>query len=53
MLNVISGYAPLSGCQEEEKEKFISEMEEMIREIGKAQEIIIGADLNCLVGESN
>ncbi|KAK3517159.1 hypothetical protein QTP86_003882 [Hemibagrus guttatus] len=47
MLNVVSGYAPQVGCELEEKERFWSELDEVM------ESIPTGADFNGHVGEGN
>ncbi|KAK3566615.1 hypothetical protein QTP86_001540 [Hemibagrus guttatus] len=51
MLNVVSGYAPQVGCELEEKERFWSELDEVMESIPKGERVVIGADLNGHVGE--
>ncbi|KAK3542731.1 hypothetical protein QTP70_000088 [Hemibagrus guttatus] len=51
MLNVVSGYAPLVGCELEEKERFWSELDEVIESIPTGESVVIGADFNGHVGE--
>ncbi|KAK3543950.1 hypothetical protein QTP70_031858, partial [Hemibagrus guttatus] len=53
MLNVISGYAPQVGCELEEKERFWSELDEVIESIPMGERVVIGADFNGHVGEGN
>ena len=53
MLNVISAYAPQTGCDEEEKDKFWDEMDDVIISIPTEERVVIGADLNGHVGEDN
>ncbi|KAK3562881.1 hypothetical protein QTP86_011114 [Hemibagrus guttatus] len=53
MLNVVSGYAPQVGCELEEKERFWSDLDEVIESIPKGERVVIGADLNGHVGEGN
>ncbi|KAK3535500.1 hypothetical protein QTP70_016924 [Hemibagrus guttatus] len=53
MLNVVSGYAPQVGCKLEEKEKFWSELDEVIESIPTGERVVIGADFNGHVGEGN
>ncbi|KAK3527989.1 hypothetical protein QTP86_013101 [Hemibagrus guttatus] len=52
MLNV-SGYAPQVGCELEEKEKFWSELDEVMESIPTGERVVIGADFNGHVGEGN
>ncbi|MCI4382160.1 hypothetical protein PGIGA_G00260590 [Pangasianodon gigas] len=53
MLNVVSGYAPQVGCELEEKERFWSELDEVIESIPTGERVVIGADFNEHVGEGN
>ncbi|KAK3558361.1 hypothetical protein QTP86_017226, partial [Hemibagrus guttatus] len=53
MLNVVSGYAPQVGCELEEKERFWSELKEVIESIPTGERVVIGADFNGHVGEGN
>ncbi|MCJ8728839.1 hypothetical protein PDJAM_G00009160 [Pangasius djambal] len=53
MLNVVSGYAPQVGCELEEKERFWSELDEVIESIPMGERVVIGADFNGHVGEGN
>ncbi|KAK3565777.1 hypothetical protein QTP86_015040 [Hemibagrus guttatus] len=50
MLNVVSGYAPQVGCELEEKERFWSELDEVMESIPTGERVVIGADFN---GEGN
>ncbi|KAK3548736.1 hypothetical protein QTP70_018458, partial [Hemibagrus guttatus] len=51
MLNVVSGYAPQVGCELEEKERFWSELDEVMESIPMGERVVIGADFNGHVGE--
>ncbi|KAK3548079.1 hypothetical protein QTP70_004507 [Hemibagrus guttatus] len=53
MLNVVSGYAPQVGCELEEKERFWSELDEVMESIPTGERVVIGADFNEHVGEGN
>ncbi|KAK3542091.1 hypothetical protein QTP86_013424 [Hemibagrus guttatus] len=53
MLNVVSGYAPQVGCELEEKERFWSELNEVMESIPMGERVVIGADFNGHVGEGN
>ncbi|KAK2917518.1 hypothetical protein Q8A73_004265 [Channa argus] len=53
MFNVVSGYAPQVGCELEEKEKFWSELDEVMQIIPRGERVVIGADFNGHVGEGN
>ena len=50
MLNIISAYAPQTGCSQEEKEHFYEEMESILRQIPGQEDMCIGADLNVHIG---
>ncbi|KAK3567560.1 hypothetical protein QTP86_020032, partial [Hemibagrus guttatus] len=53
MLNVVSGYAPQVGCELEEKDRFWSELDEVMESIPTGERVVIGADFNGHVGEGN
>ncbi|KAL1279411.1 hypothetical protein QQF64_026084 [Cirrhinus molitorella] len=53
MLNVVSGYAPQVGCELEEKERFWSELDEVIESVPTGERVVVGADFNGHVGEGN
>ncbi|KAK3537093.1 hypothetical protein QTP70_002104 [Hemibagrus guttatus] len=53
MLNVVSGYAPQVGCELEEKERFWSELDEVMESIPTGERVVIGADFNGHLGEGN
>ncbi|KAK3572394.1 hypothetical protein QTP86_032615, partial [Hemibagrus guttatus] len=53
MLNVVSGYNPQVGCELEEKERFWSELDEVMESIPTGERVVIGADFNGHVGEGN
>ncbi|KAK3542936.1 hypothetical protein QTP70_007285 [Hemibagrus guttatus] len=53
MLNVVSGYAPQVGCELEEKERFWSELDEVMESIPMGERVVIGTDFNGHVGEGN
>ncbi|KAK3535140.1 hypothetical protein QTP70_004796 [Hemibagrus guttatus] len=53
MLNVVSGYAPQVGCELEEKERFWSELDEVMESIPTGERVVIGVDFNGHVGEGN
>ncbi|KAK3552787.1 hypothetical protein QTP86_022599 [Hemibagrus guttatus] len=53
MLNVVSGYAPRVDCELEEKERFWSELDEVMESIPTGERVVIGADFNGHVGEGN
>ncbi|KAF7694127.1 hypothetical protein C0J45_16005 [Silurus meridionalis] len=53
LIYVISAYAPQVGCEIEEKEKFWSELDEVVDGVPKNKRLVIGADINGHVGEGN
>ncbi|KAF7696116.1 hypothetical protein HF521_006210 [Silurus meridionalis] len=53
MINVISAYAQQVGCEMEEKEKFWSELDEVVDGVPRKEQLVIGADFNRHVGEGN
>ncbi|KAK3555192.1 hypothetical protein QTP86_010486 [Hemibagrus guttatus] len=53
ILNVVSGYAPQVGCELEEKERFWSELDEVMESIPTGERVVIGVDFNGHVGEGN
>ncbi|KAK3541138.1 hypothetical protein QTP86_015722 [Hemibagrus guttatus] len=53
MLNVVSGYAPQVCCELEEKERFWSELDEVMESIPTGERVVIGVDFNGHVGEGN
>ncbi|KAK3566834.1 hypothetical protein QTP86_004561 [Hemibagrus guttatus] len=53
MLNVVSSYAPQIGCELEEKERFCTELDEVMESIPTGERVVIGADFNGHVGEGN
>ncbi|KAK3515161.1 hypothetical protein QTP70_008184 [Hemibagrus guttatus] len=53
MLNVVSGYAPQVGCELEEKERFWSELDEVMESIPTGERVVIGVDFNGHVDEGN
>uniref|UniRef100_A0A673K0B0 Craniofacial development protein 2-like n=1 Tax=Sinocyclocheilus rhinocerous TaxID=307959 RepID=A0A673K0B0_9TELE len=53
MLNVVSAYAPQVGCEQEEKDRFWSELEEVMQSVPRGERVVIGADFNGHVGEGN
>ncbi|KAF7706373.1 hypothetical protein C0J45_5915, partial [Silurus meridionalis] len=50
---VISAYAPQVGCEMEEKEKFWSELDEVVDGVPRNERLVNGADFNGHVGEGN
>ncbi|KAI5612991.1 hypothetical protein C0J50_4233, partial [Silurus asotus] len=53
MINVISAYAPQVGCEMEEKERFWSELDEVVDGVPRKECLVIGKDFNGHVGEGN
>ncbi|KAI5610689.1 hypothetical protein C0J50_11967, partial [Silurus asotus] len=53
MINVISAYAPQVGCEMEEKERFWSELDEVVDGVPRKEWLVIGADFNGHVGKEN
>ena len=51
IINIVSAYAPQQGSQEEEKEAYRELMWDYLSNIPDSEAVIIGADLNCHVGE--
>jgi exonuclease III len=52
-LNVVSAYAPQSGCDSSEKQQFWDDMEEVLQNIPGEETKMIGGDLNGHVGEQS
>ena len=50
LLNIISAYAPQTGCSQEERPHFYEEMESLLRQIPGQEDISIGAYLNGHIG---
>ena len=53
IIHVISAYAPQVGCNEDEKEAFWQELDELMRKIPDKERVYIGADMNGHVGKGN
>ena len=53
MMTVISVYAPHAGCLREEKDKFWTDLDEVVESIPKEEGLVIVADFNGHVGEGN
>ena len=53
LVNFMSGYAPQTGCDKEEKEKFWEEMFEELAMIPREEQVWIGGDFNGRVGGGN
>lgn len=51
--NIVSAYAPQTGCTAAEKETFWIELENLLKRIPKDEKVFIGADLNGHVGTQN
>ena len=47
MVNIVSTYAPQTGCPEEDKQQFFEELEELMKGIPREE---VGTDLNGYVG---
>ena len=53
MLNVVCAYAPQVGCEMEEKDRFWQDMDGIVENLPREEQVIIGADFNGHVGEGN
>ena len=53
LINIMSPYAPQTGCEDEDKIKFWEEMNEEIREIPETEKLWIGGDFNGHCGTNN
>ena len=53
IINIISAYAPQTGCSEDEKDKFWEELDEELRSIPSGEKIWIGGDFNRHCGSDN
>ena len=53
IINIASVYAPQTGCEEEEKDKFWNQLGDTIMAIPESEQLWIGGDLNGHVGEGN
>eukprot|EP00064_Thunnus_orientalis_P019496 superscaffoldBa00004900_g19616 len=53
MMNAVSAYAPQVGCEMEEKEEFLSELDEVVESVPKEEKVVIGADFSGHLGERN
>ena len=51
MVNIVSAYGPQVGCDEDEKEDFWTDLEDLIGEMSEKEEFVIGGDLNRHVGK--
>ncbi|KAI5728568.1 hypothetical protein M8J77_018083 [Diaphorina citri] len=50
IINIMSVYAPQTGCEDEEKDTFWNELKQEIDSIPREERVIIGGDLNGHVG---
>ena len=53
IINIASVYAPQTGCEEEEKDKFCNQLGNSVMAISESEQLRIGGDLNGRVGEGN
>ncbi|XP_037792856.1 craniofacial development protein 2-like [Penaeus monodon] len=53
IINIVSAYAPQTGCEEEEKEEFWDNIERVIQNVPPSEVLRVGGDLNGHVGEGN
>ncbi|KAF7699871.1 hypothetical protein HF521_002829, partial [Silurus meridionalis] len=53
MINVIGAYAPQVSCEMKEKEKFWSELDEVVKGEPRSERLVIGANFNGHVDEGN
>ena len=53
VMTVISPYAPQVGCLREEKDKLLTDLDEVVESIHKEERVVIGADFNGHVGDGN
>ena len=53
LMTVISAYAPQVGCLTEEKDKFWTDLDEVVESIPKEERVVIGADFNGNRGDEN
>ncbi|KAI5098121.1 hypothetical protein C0J45_11848 [Silurus meridionalis] len=53
MINVINAYAPQVGCEMKEKERFWSELDEVVDGVPRKERLVIWADFIGHVGEGN
>ncbi|KAG8234797.1 hypothetical protein J437_LFUL006630 [Ladona fulva] len=49
-ITIVCGYAPQAGCEEEEKNVFWRQLDQVIMEIPENERVIVGVDLNGHVG---
>ena len=52
MIMIISAYGPQVGCADEEKEAFLDDLEDMVGKVKESEVLVIGGDLNGLVGKN-
>lgn len=50
VFNIVSAYAPQTGCTQEEKDNFTEDFEALIRSMPAAEKVVVGADMNGHVG---
>lgn len=53
LLNVMSIYAPQTGCDDKEKERFWMDFDRVVMDVPECEEILIGGDFNGHVGREN
>ncbi|XP_037794930.1 craniofacial development protein 2-like [Penaeus monodon] len=53
IINIVSAYAPQTGCEEEEKEEFWDNLGRVIQNVPPLEVLWVGGDLNGRVGEVN
>ncbi|XP_047483276.1 craniofacial development protein 2-like [Penaeus chinensis] len=53
IVNIVSAYAPQTGCNVEEKDEFYEELDDELREIPTSEKLWIGEDFNGLCGNDN
>ena len=53
LIDIVSAYEPQVECDEEDKEAFWADPEEVVGKIMRDERLVIGADLNAHVGEGN
>lgn len=52
-VNIFSVYAPQTGCPEEEKEQFWSDLQEELEKVDESERCIVGGDMNGHIGKGN
>ena len=53
MMTMISAYASQVGCLRDEKDKFWTDLDDVVESIPREERVVIGADSNGHVGEGN